>query len=129
MCVSSIFLVLLLLISLSDPDFKGGINLGLHNYGDTTIELKAGQSYAQFIPLRYYHGPVFGAGDFNFRTERGEGSFGSTEARLRLEGLLTQHFGHQEAPADGRQEVPDNCESNVGVNCVEEVLRSDSDFN
>jgi hypothetical protein len=54
----------------------------LSNDGPVPIELRAGESYAQLIPVRYFCGPVLGARDYCFRVERGDGAFGSTEVRL-----------------------------------------------
>jgi hypothetical protein len=94
-----------------DRDYQGPLSVCLRNYGEETVELKAGRCYAQLIPLRYYNGPVLGACDFFFRTDRGEGGFGSTEVRLEAETQL------RAAEEEGEH---------VAVSCVETVLRPDS---
>ena len=63
----------------ADPDYKGSIVLLLENIGDTPIEFRGGEAYVQLVAVKYFCGPVLGAKDFCFRSERLGGSFGSTD--------------------------------------------------
>jgi hypothetical protein len=98
----------------SDGDYEGPLLLCLRNYGDDTVELKAGKPYAQLVPLKYYTGSVLGASDFFFHSNRGEGGFGSTDARLESDSLL------QPVPQE------DVSREHVATSCAEAVLRSDN---
>ena len=75
-----------------DPDYESSIQLLLENTGPDNVELKAFESYAQLIPLKYYQGPVLGARDYHYRSERGDGCFGPTESRQRLQEMMVRRL-------------------------------------
>jgi dUTPase len=81
-----------LTLTFSDPDYTGSLILLLENTGSKPLELRSGESYVQLIAVRYFCGPVLGARDFSFRTDRGCGGFGSTDIRESVERLFADHL-------------------------------------
>jgi dUTPase len=93
-----------------DGDYTGSLQLLLSNEGTETLELRAGESYVQLIPVRYFTGPLIGGKDWTYRSERGESGFGSTQIRERLEQLFADHLTPEDvgdgpsAPAASEEE-------------------------
>ena len=73
---------------LVDFDYKASLVVLVQSHSDKVIELKAGTSICQFVPLKTFTGPLMGATDWCFPSERGGGGFGSTEARRARDELL-----------------------------------------
>ena len=64
-----------------DPDFTGTIKVILHNFGDTTFDIKKGDRIAQLIMESYKAGTTTTTSKPLEPTDRGEGEFGSTGTR------------------------------------------------
>lgn len=71
---------------LLDPDYRGELFIALEHYGrpgvDQPYEIQPGEFIAQLMFVPYYT-PMFNITNVLTRTERGDGGFGSTEARGR----------------------------------------------
>lgn len=67
--------------SVIDSDYQGEIHIHLINTGKTEVILKPGMKIAQFIMVPVMH-PILERVEpenlYNFKTERGDGGFGST---------------------------------------------------
>lgn len=91
--------------SSADEDYSGSLVILLENRGEEPVELRAGVSYVQIVPVKYFTGPVLGARDFTFRVERGDCGFGSTEERIlqqeRIQQLFAQTLSPSEPAIDG----------------------------
>lgn len=100
----------------ADADYRGSIHAIFENGGDTVLELRRGTPYVQLIPVAYFAGPAEG-GIYEVSLPRGEGRFGSTEARLAQERsclqseiagrLRAEQIAPIEEDAVGSARVPD----------------------
>lgn len=63
-----------------DEDYRGTLNIIVHNNTDTVFVLSRGESIAQLLVLKRYMGSVHITTDLNAlgKTQRGEKGFGST---------------------------------------------------
>ena len=64
-----------------DPGYDGEVFVNLHNIGNVTQVIKAGEKIAQAVLVPVVHcgvEEVFEESGFNSNTERGSGGFGST---------------------------------------------------
>jgi len=93
-------------VSFADEDYSGSIVILIENRGEDPVELRAGVSYVQIVPVKYFTGPVLGARDFAFRVERGDCGFGSTEERILQQERIQQLFSQTLSPAEPTLDGP-----------------------
>jgi dUTP pyrophosphatase len=61
-----------------DSDYRGPINVILHNIGDRAFQIKRGDRIAQLVPQKIIQVISYLADTINMDTKRGEGGHGST---------------------------------------------------
>lgn len=63
---------------LVDSNYRGIVHAHLFNLGFAPVEIKRGEKITQFVITPVWHGKAFEVSDFDLKTDRGEGGFGST---------------------------------------------------
>ena len=102
---------------LVDFDYGGSLVILVQSHSDKVIELKAGTSIVQLVPLKTFYGPLLGATAWDFPSERGGGGFGSTEGRRARDELLfaTSLGDYGEEGASKKTAVPGGGEPSAPI--------------